>query len=118
MLYLQLGSTGGFVGSGYYKLGPQALAPIRDRIVDDPARFRALLDGLADAGLELSRDLTLKAMPQGYAAYAGEWFAEYLKLQAFMTRSDCPEDVWTSGEIVDHAAAIGRASAALIRFNV
>ena len=117
VLYLHMGPNGGFVASGYYKLSPKALGPIRDRIVADPERFRALLDGLANAGLELSCELTLKAMPHGYAEHANAWYADYLKLQALMTSTDVPRSDWISGAVVDRAAAIGRGSAELIAFG-
>lgn len=117
LLYLHLDAEGGFLASGYYKLSPRDLGPIRDRIVDEPERFRAVLDELAEAGLNLWRDLSLKSMPQGYAHHADSWFADYLRLQAFMVRILLSRGEWESGAVVEKAAAVGRASEGLIRFG-
>ena len=117
LLYLHLDAEGGFLASGYYKLSPRDLGPIRDRIVDEPERFRAVLDELAEAGLDLWRDLSLKSMPQGFAHHAGNWFADYLRLQAFIVRILLSRGEWESGAVVEKAAAVGRASEGLIRFG-
>lgn len=117
VLYLHLNSQGGFIASGYYKMKPADLGPIRDRIIDDPEQFRQVVKGLGEAGFALSKELTLKSMPQGYAEHAESWYAEYLRLQAFMVKLELQPDIWTSGKIVELAADLGQASASLIRFG-
>lgn len=117
LLYLHLDADGGFMASGYYRLTPKDLGPIRDRIVSEPERFQALLKELAEAGLNLSRELSLKTMPQGYAQHADSWYADYLKLQTFMVRIPLVRSEWESGAVVEKAAAVGRASAPLIGFR-
>jgi uncharacterized protein (TIGR02453 family) len=117
VLYLHLNSQGGFMASGYYKMKPADLGPIRDKIVEAPERLREVVTGLEDAGCALSKELTLKSMPQGYAEHATSWYAEYLRLQAFMVKLELQPDIWTSGKIVELAADLGRASEPLIRFG-
>lgn len=117
VLYLHLNSQGGFMASGYYRMKPADLGPIRDKIVDAPERLREVVTGLEDAGFALSKELTLKSMPQGYAEHATSWYAEYLRLQAFMVKLELQPETWTSGKIIEFAADLGRASEPLIRFG-
>ncbi len=116
VLYLHLAPQGGFIASGFYKLSPKALAPIRDRIVAQPDTFGAMLDSLHHASLDLSRELTLKSMPQGYSAFADAWFADYLKLQAFITRTELDRSAWRDGAVVARAAQIAEGSRQLFSF--
>lgn len=105
------------MASGYYRMKPADLGPIRDKIVDAPERLREVVTGLEDAGFALSKELTLKSMPQGYAEHATSWYAEYLRLQAFMVKLELQPETWTSGKIIEFAADLGRASEPLIRFG-
>jgi len=117
LVYLHMDATGGFVAAGYYRLPPKALGPIRDRIAARPALFRAVLDDLGSAGLALDRGHSLKAMPQGYSAHAGAWFAEYLKLQTFIVRRELEPALWVDGAVVDVVAEFALACGGLIEFG-
>ncbi len=117
LLYLHMDAQGGFLAAGHYNLGAKALGPIRDRIVADPERFKAVLDGLARNGLELSREMTLRAMPRGYEQHAGAWFADQLKLQSLMVRLDLSPEAWIGSDVVDEVTRVGKACADLIQFG-
>jgi uncharacterized protein (DUF2461 family) len=62
VLYLHRGPKGGFIASNCTS-SPKTLAPIRDCIAAQPDTFWAMLDSLHQAGLDLSRELTLESMP-------------------------------------------------------
>ena len=117
LVYVHLGPDECFMAGGFYRLPPKALGPVRDRIVASPARFRAVLDGLEAAGLALDREHSLRAMPQGYAGQASEWYADYLKLQSFVIRRDIAREAWVSGAVVDEIVTFARAAAPLIAFG-
>ena len=117
LVYVHLGPDGGFLAGGHYKLPPKELGPIRDRIVERPDAFRRVLDDLADAGLKLCREVTLKSMPQGYADHADAWFAEHLKLQAYFVRRDLGLDEWKSDAVARAVARFAQDCAGLIRFG-
>jgi len=67
--YLQIGSPGVFVASGYYHADTDRLARIRAAIDDDRTgpELEKILRGLDRRGWERSGD-TLKTSPRGYAA--------------------------------------------------
>lgn len=117
LTYLHLDVRGGFMASGLYNLPPKALAPIRDRIVERPDEFEAAIAGIETAGFSLSRDDALTGMPAGYAQYADASYAQYLKLKSLLVRVDIAKSAWTSGEVVEQAAAMTEAAAGLIAFG-
>jgi uncharacterized protein (TIGR02453 family) len=115
--YLQLDERGGHMSGGYYNLSPDVLKRIRDKIVEHPDKFRAVLDELAHANLELTREMSLTGMPKGYSPYANEWFAEYVKFKVFLVRTRLSRGVWTRGTIVSDFADHTLKCAPLIRFG-
>lgn len=104
------------MAAGRHKLNPKELGPLRDRIVERPEQFRAVLDELDRAGLSLSEELKLKSMPQGYADHADAWYADHLKLQSFTVRLDLALGDWTSGKVADKAVKLAGDTAGLLRF--
>lgn len=67
------------MSAGYYNLTPEVLKRFRDNIVARPDAFKAILDHFAKSDFELAVEMPLTGMPKGYAEYAGEWYAQYLK---------------------------------------
>ncbi len=117
LLYLQMDKDGGFVACGFYRPATASLNRLRDRIVDEPDTFRAVLDELGAASLALSSDDMLKAMPRGYTGEADAWYAEHLKRKSLTVQRAIAKGAWLSGEVVAQAAAIGRACAGLLAFG-
>jgi uncharacterized protein (TIGR02453 family) len=115
--YLQLDKHGGHMSAGYYNLAPETLKRIRDKIVEQPAKFRAVLDALARANLELTTEMSLTAMPKGYSQYANEWFAKYVKFKVFLVRTKLSKEVWANGKIVQDFVEQTLTCAPLIRFG-
>jgi uncharacterized protein (TIGR02453 family) len=115
--YLQLDKNGGHMSAGYYNLSPEVLKRIRDRIVEHPEQFRAVLNDLRKAKLELTREMSLTGMPKGYSPYAGEWFAEYLKFKVFLVRTKLSREFWASGKVVPAFVNQTLKCASLIRFG-
>jgi uncharacterized protein (TIGR02453 family) len=117
LTYLHMDSQGGFLACGFYKMPTPALNRIRDRIVAKPDTFRAVLDDLEAAGLELSADDMLKAMPRGYSDHSDAWFANYLKQKVFIVRREIAQADWVSGSVVAEAVRVATACASLLRFG-
>jgi uncharacterized protein (TIGR02453 family) len=115
--YLQLDKNGGHMSAGYYNLSAEVLKRIRDSIVEHPDRFKAVLNDLGKAKLELTREMSLTGMPKGYSQYAGEWFAEYVKFKVFLVRTKLSKEVWTNGKIVHAFVDQTLTCASLIRFG-
>lgn len=117
LMFLQMDKSGGFVACGFYKMPTPELNSLRDAIVAQPDAFRAALDGLADAGFDLSAEMMLKTMPRGYSDHADAWFADYLRRQIFIARLELNQAQIISGGVVKEAARLVRASAKLLLFG-
>jgi uncharacterized protein (TIGR02453 family) len=115
--YLQLDKNGGHMSAGYYNLAPETLKRIRAKIVEHPEKFRAVLDALAKANLELTTEMSLTAMPKGYSQYAGEWFAKYVKFKVFLVRTKLTKEAWANGKVVQAFVEQTLTCAPLIRFG-
>lgn len=117
MLYVHLDTSGGLIACGFYQLKAAALAPLRDRMLDEPQEFAQVLQDLAAAGFSLSPDDKLTKMPRGYEAYSEHEYADYLKLKSLVAMVDLPRSVWLEGDPVDHIVAQALGCASLLEFG-
>jgi uncharacterized protein (TIGR02453 family) len=75
VIYARLTNTGGFLSVGFHDLSTQQLNKMRDHILQNPSKFKAIIADLHDAGITFPEDmdpfdlpsLTLATMPRGYA---------------------------------------------------
>ncbi len=116
-MYLRLDTSGGSLGAGYYMLPPARLKPIRERILKEPDRFKAMLTGLKRRKLTLSNEHSLTAMPRGFEAHSDHPLADYIRYKSFVVMVPLTRTDWISGKVVDKAAKLGRDAADLIRFG-
>ncbi|MEM9233345.1 MAG: DUF2461 domain-containing protein [Pseudomonadota bacterium] len=117
LVYLHCDTTGGMMAAGFYKLSASDLEPIRQRIIDKPAAFRAALKDIEKAGLALQRENSLTKMPRGFEDHKDHEFADELKLKSLVVMKELPKSAWTKGDVVERAESLARASLALIRFG-
>ncbi len=117
VLYVQLDCSGGLIACGYYQLKATELGPIRDRILDQPAVFSRVLKDLENAGLALSDEDTLTAMPRGYREYENHEHANYLKLKSFIVKVELGRGAWIDGDIVDCIVEYAKNCASLLEFG-
>ncbi|MGB3139039.1 MAG: DUF2461 domain-containing protein [Nodosilinea sp.] len=117
LLYLQLESSGGMIACGFYQLKAADLAPIRDRIVEEPKEFTQVLNDLDAAGLSLSDDDKLTAMPRGYEAHSNHDHADYLKLKSFVAVVQLGKGAWLDADIVDCMVEYAKSCASLLEFG-
>ena len=61
--------------------------------------------------------MSLTGMPKGYAPYAKEWFAPFLRHKVFLVRTRLSKAAWTSGAIAKDFADHTLKCASLIRFG-
>jgi uncharacterized protein (TIGR02453 family) len=117
LLYLQLESSGGLIASGFYQLKAAELAPIRDRILEEPEEFAQVLTDLDAAGLALSDEDKLTAMPRGYEAHSDHEYADYLKLKSFVASVQLGKGAWLDEDIVDCMVEYAQNCASLLEFG-
>ncbi|MBE9101779.1 DUF2461 domain-containing protein [Vacuolonema iberomarrocanum] len=117
LLYVQLDRTGGMIACGFYKLKAGELAPIRDSILEEPDAFAQVLQDLNDAGLSLSDEDTLSAMPRGYEDYDQHDYADYLKLKSFIAQTPLSKSAWLEADMVDRLVQYAKGCASLLEFG-
>ena len=118
MIYLHMEPGAGFIASGHYKLPPKSLAPMRQRMVEEPERWEAALDALNAVGLTLSREDSLSAMPRGFADYKDHPLADDIKLKSLIASEDIADAEWIDGTVVDRVANMARGVGSLLRFRI
>lgn len=117
LLYLQLESSGGMIACGFYQLKAAELAPIRDRILDEPEEFAQVLKDLEAAGLALSNEDKLTNLPRGYEAHSDHDYAAYLKLKSFVVMVQLGKGAWLESDIVDCMVEYAKNCASLLEFG-
>ncbi|MEM6714399.1 MAG: DUF2461 domain-containing protein [Cyanobacteria bacterium P01_D01_bin.6] len=117
VVYVQLDCSGGLIACGYYQLKAAELGPIRDRLLAQPAQFSQVLQDLKNAGLALSEDDKLTAMPRGYGQYEDHKHADFLKLKSFIVKVELGRGAWLAGDIVDCIAEYAKNCASLLEFG-
>ncbi len=114
--YIQVSAHGGLLGAGTPGLDAKHLAPIRDRIIDQPQVFGRILSDLSAAGLELDTSESLRSMPRGYGDYAEHPQAPLLRLKSFGVRQTVDRDSWIDGSVARQAVDLFESSAPLLAF--
>jgi len=118
MVYFRLDPTGGWIGAGYYGLSAKRMGPIRDQIIDDPDRFQVLVDHLAEAGLEFSREDSLTTMPRGYREHSEADFAWALQMKNFLTSKPLKRNDWKGEGVVEMVADFARHVTPLLEYGL
>ncbi len=117
LVYVQMDKEGGMMACGHYKLSASELAPLRDKIIEQPEKFAAVLESLGAAGLELSREDSLKSMPRGYSDYDEHEYADYLKLKTLVVMQPITKKAWYDEEVHSEIKRIAEACAPLLKFR-
>jgi len=90
---------------------------MRDHILEKPAEFARVLKDLDQAGLALSDEGKLTAMPRGYGQYKEHKYADYLKLKSFIVQVELGRGAWLDGDIVDCIVEYAKNCASLLEFG-
>ncbi|MEO1299227.1 MAG: DUF2461 domain-containing protein [Cyanobacteria bacterium J06636_16] len=117
LVYVHLDRSGGFIACGFYQLKAAELGPIRDRILEEPEEFAGVLKDLDTAGLSLSDEDKLTAMPRGYKEYEEHEYTDYLKLKSFIIQVQLGRGAWLEGDIVDCIVEYAKSAASLLAFG-
>ncbi|WP_380164744.1 DUF2461 domain-containing protein [Jannaschia sp. R86511] len=116
LLYLQIGSEGGFMAAGLHSPAPARLAPLRDRIVEAPEDFEQVVEDLGAADLALGTDAQLKTMPRGYAEHAEHPQAWALRLKTFIVQRPITAELLLSDDLAERVEEFARDAAPLLMF--
>ena len=117
LLYLHIEPAGSFAALGFYIPGAPQLAAIREAIVADPARWRALEATLARQKLVLSRESALTRLPKGFDADAVAEVADAVRLKSFVVSRKLPQSSLRGPSLVDDIVAFAQAGLPLLSFG-
>ena len=118
LVYLRLDPSGGRLGAGYFGLTAKRMGPIRDRILDDPSAFDALVDKLAEQGLEFNTESSLSGMPRGYSEHSDHTLAWALRMKNFMVSKPMRRNDWKGDGIVQTVVDFAKATTPVLEFGL
>ncbi|MEM9747736.1 MAG: DUF2461 domain-containing protein [Actinomycetota bacterium] len=114
-VHVEVSAAGGFVGAGLHRPSAASFAPVRRRILDEPDRWRDVVDRLHAAGQDLVDDRLVR-MPRGFEADAGHEVADAVRLRSLEVMRRLTGDDWLDGSVVPMIVDVVRASMPLLRF--
>ncbi|MEM9826646.1 MAG: DUF2461 domain-containing protein [Planctomycetota bacterium] len=118
LVYVHLDNTGGFLASGFYAPESKSLLALRQRIVDHPKAFQAIVRKLGKAGLELVATDKLKRMPRGFEGYQDHAHAELLKLKSFIIQQPLTKKAWLDGSVINEIVSLNKSATDLNLFGL
>ncbi len=117
LAYLELGPDGGRVGGGLHRPSSSDLAPVRQRILDEPEAFDAVLAALGTVGMAIDEESKVKTMPRGFTAHRDHRHAEFVRCQQLVAMRPLPVAAWLDGRVVGLVVeAVERGLLPLYRF--
>ena len=117
VVYVHVESGNCFLAAGFYQPSVSYLRPIRTRIVEQPDRFFALLETMADRGLPVeSMKDTLTGMPKGFSDSRGDPVAPYLKWKHYVVRRNFADEALQTPDFVDEVVRIAHETQPLFKF--
>ncbi len=112
VVYLHVQPGNCFVSAGFWRVDPPMLNAWRQRMIDMPEEWLAIVGPYAAAPGDapyMRAISTLKTMPRGYRDQAGTKAADYLKWKSFLLTRQVPDAVVKTrdfvGVIREHALA-------------
>lgn len=115
--YLHIEPGNSHVGAGLFQPSKEALARLRNRVVDDPEGLKTVLDDpefkkAFPDGLVTRR--ALGTMPEGFEG--SDLAASYLRMVGLGCRKDLPDAQLLDDEVVYHLIEIFRSASPLVRY--
>ena len=117
-VYLRLDPTGGRMGAGYWGLTAKRMGPIRDLILADPDKFKAIVTDLAEHGLEFSTEDSLTNMPRGYSEHADHELAWAIRMKHFIIHRPMKRNEWKGDNIVQMVVDFAKATTPVLDFGL
>ena len=117
-VYLRLDPTGGRMGAGYWGLTAKRMGPIRDLILADPDKFKAMVANLASHGLEFSTENSLTNMPRGYSEHTDHELAWAIRMKHFIIHRPMKRNEWKGDNIVQMVVDFAKATTPVLDFGL
>ena len=117
LLYLHLAPGESMVAAGFWHPQPPLLARLRRAILDDPAGFLAMAEGLKANGHPLASDHRLSRPPRGFEAARGTAVADYVCWTSFTARAGLSDAEMESPALVRHILGFARTAWPLLEWG-
>ncbi len=125
VIYARLTITGGFLSVGFHDLSTQQLNKMRDHILQNPDRFKAIIADLQAAGLTFPEDmdafdmpgLTLATMPRGYADHKNSDLAPFIRRKSFAIFESQTKKIWLDNAVLERIVEIYAAMEDFLKFG-
>lgn len=114
-VHVEVSASGGFVGAGLHRPTAASFAPVRRRMLDEPDRWRDVVEHLHAAEQKLVDDRLVR-MPRGFEADADHDLADAVRLRSLEVMRRLTPDDWLDGTVVSVIVDVVRASMPLLRF--
>lgn len=118
LVYLRLDPSGGRLGAGYFGLTAKRMGPIRDLILEDPDRFKTLVENLAKHDLEFGTESSLANMPRGFTEHVDHELAWALRMKNFMVTRPMKRNDWKGDGVVETVVDFAKAATAVLEFGL
>jgi len=116
-LYLHISPDQSFVASGFWEPERSTLLPWREALIKNPKEFEEMHRALVNEGLDFSSEYALSSMPRGFANYADQPFAKWLKLTSFILSQALKPADYTAPSFVQNVVAFALASRPLLEYG-
>ncbi len=117
-LYVHVEPGNCFLAAGFWHLEGPELRRWRHHLADDPEAFREMDGALAEKGLTLNEDDTLKRMPRGFEDHADTPLAPILKLKSFTTSRRVPDAATMTPAFTDEVLLFAEDVQPLVRYGM
>lgn len=115
-VHVELDRDGGFVAAGFHRPPTAVLGSVRRAILDDPAAWTGITDGLTAAGRHLDAG-SLRSMPRGFSAERDHPLAADLRRTTLTITESLDLECWLDGTVVDRLVRLAHDAMPLLRFG-
>jgi uncharacterized protein (TIGR02453 family) len=117
LLYIHIDPTGCFTAAGFYHPEAADLARLRKAMLAHPNKAKALVDGMAKAGLEFGTFDQLTRIPRGFEALKGGPLDEVVRMKSLIVEEKLPNTLVGSPKLAGQIADFAQRARPLLEFG-
>lgn len=117
VLYMHVSPAGCLMAAGFYRPEPGQLARLRAHVRDNPEKFRNVVMKLAQRGMALDADDTLKRLPRGFEDVEEPDIAAAVKLKGYTVMTPLETQDVMDAALLDKLEEYAGAALPLLEFG-
>lgn len=114
VLYVHVGLERCFFAAGFWALPKDELAACRRSVIENPHRYRAMVEALGEGGLALDEDDALKRLPRGWDDPGETDLRHALRLKGYTASEDWPREEAHGRGLIERFDGFARRAAPLL----